>query len=73
MFQKVVYDNYFSIRAFPGYQNCEIVDIPQKYDAKAKAWAFQKDSPYLDLFNYQIRVNYLNSTAADFLNICFYY
>jgi hypothetical protein len=32
-----------------------LIAIPAKYDFKHYAYAFQKDSPYLDLFNYMIK------------------
>jgi hypothetical protein len=36
------------------YINCEVIAIPAKYDVKPRAYGFQKDSPYLDLFNYML-------------------
>jgi hypothetical protein len=36
------------------YINCEIVATPGKYDFKPQAMGFQKDSPFLPLFNYYI-------------------
>jgi hypothetical protein len=32
-----------------------LIAIPSKYDFKPLAYGFQKDSPYLDLFNYMIK------------------
>jgi hypothetical protein len=31
------------------------MEIPAKYDVKPYAYGFQKDSPYLDLFNFMIK------------------
>jgi hypothetical protein len=45
--------NIFS--TFPEYLNCELIAIPAKYDFKPRAYGFQKDSPYLDLFNYMLK------------------
>jgi hypothetical protein len=44
--------NIFS--TYPEYLKCELIAIPAKYDFKSLAYGFQKDSPYLDLFNYMI-------------------
>ena len=52
----VLYDNYFTIRTYEKYQKCLIVDIPTPYDQKVLSYAFQKNSPYLDLFNYHLKV-----------------
>ena len=38
------------------YLNCEIITIPAKYDQKQVAFAFQKDSEYLSLFNYYLKI-----------------
>jgi hypothetical protein len=32
-----------------------LIAIPAKYDSKPYSYGFQKDSPYLDLFNYMIK------------------
>ena len=52
----VLYDNYFSIRTFEKFQKCLILDIPTQYDQKVFSYAFQKNSPYLDLFNHHLKV-----------------
>ena len=41
--------------AFPEYESCKIVVIPAKYDMKPFAYGFQKDSPYLGVFNYYLK------------------
>ena len=41
--------------AFPEYETCDIVAIPAKYDIKPFAYGFQKDSPYLGVFNYYLK------------------
>jgi hypothetical protein len=38
----------------PEYLNCEIVATPAKYAFVPNTYGFQKDSPYLDIFNYFI-------------------
>ena len=43
------------LQTFPEYENCEVVAIPAKYDTKPYAFGFQKDSPYLGVFNYYIK------------------
>ena len=42
------------IESLPQYDSCEIITIPASYDNKPNAFAFQKDSPYLKLFNYYL-------------------
>ena len=42
-------------RSFDVYINCEILAIPAKYDYKPYAYGFQKDSPFLPLFNYYLK------------------
>jgi hypothetical protein len=44
-----------SFSSFPEYEDCKIVVIPAKYDTKPYAYGFQKDSPYLGVFNYYIK------------------
>ena len=36
------------------YLRCEIVAIPEKYYSVPFPWAFPKNSPYLDIFNFYI-------------------
>ena len=38
------------------YLSCEIITIPAKYDKKQVAFAFQKYSEYLPLFNYYLKI-----------------
>ena len=47
--------NLFRFRSFDVYVNCEILAIPAKYDFKPYAYGFQKDSPFLPLFNYYLK------------------
>jgi hypothetical protein len=35
--------------------DCEVIAIPAKYDFKPYAYGFQKDSPYLGLFNHYLK------------------
>ena len=50
-----LYDNYFAVTAYPEYVSCKIIAIPAKYDFKPYAYGFQKDSPYLPLFNHYLK------------------
>ena len=47
---------YYLFRVFDAYINCKIVATPAKYDFKPYAYGFQKDSPFLPLFNYYLNV-----------------
>ena len=44
----------FLCRTLDAYINCKIVATPGKYDFKPYAFGFQKDSPFLPLFNYNL-------------------
>ena len=44
----------FLCRTLDAYINCKIVATPAKYDLKPYAYGFQKDSPFLPLFNYYL-------------------
>ena len=44
----------FLCRTLEAYINCKIVATPAKYDLKPYAYGFQKDSPFLPLFNYYL-------------------
>ena len=44
----------FLCRSFDAYINCKIVATPAKYDFKPYAYGFEKDSPFLPLFNYYL-------------------
>ena len=37
------------------FVKCEIIRIPAKYDPQRFAYGFQKDSPFLDLFNFYLK------------------
>ena len=58
--------NFF--RAFPEYAACEIIQIPSKYDFKPYAYGFQKDSPYLHLFNHYLKEMREKGTLKKILN-----
>ena len=47
--------NLNNFSSFEEYEKCELVAIPKKYDTKPYAYGFQKDSPYLGIFNYYIK------------------
>ena len=42
-------------RSSKEYIACEILAIPAKYDFQPYAYVFQKDSPYLSLFNFYLK------------------
>ena len=42
-------------RRSPEYLACEVIALGEKTGFKDVAYAFQKDSPYLEIFNYFIR------------------
>ena len=44
------------------YKKCQILALPEKYQLQPFGFAFQKDSPYLDIFNFYI--NNLRETGA---------
>ena len=50
-----LYTNNLAMVAFPQYLSCELLAIPAKYGIRSQAFAFQKNSPYLDLFNYYLK------------------
>lgn len=50
-----LYDNFPSIAIFPEYTRCEVIAIPGKYNYLPFAFGFQKDSPYLGIFNYYLK------------------
>ncbi|TRY63126.1 hypothetical protein TCAL_11659 [Tigriopus californicus] len=54
--QFTLFDNYYSIKTFQAYKTCQIVDIPQAYESKVFSYAFAKNSPYFQVFNYYLRV-----------------
>ena len=37
------------------FVKCEVIRIPAKYDPQRFAYGFQKDSPYLELFNFYLK------------------
>ena len=37
------------------YEKCEIIILPKRYNMQLFTLGFQKDSPYLGLFNYYLR------------------
>ena len=44
----------FLCRTLDAYINCKIVATPAKYDLKPYAYGFQKDSPFLSLFDFYL-------------------
>ena len=45
---------HYFFRLIDAYINCKIVATPGKYNFKPVAYGFQKDSPFLPLFNYNL-------------------
>ena len=43
-----------SSRGFEEFQTCKIIALPAKYNIQPYAMVFQKDSPYLPLFNHYV-------------------
>ena len=50
-----LYENFFGVSAFPEYADCQLIAIPAKIDFKPFAYALQKDSPFLGIFNHYLR------------------
>jgi hypothetical protein len=50
-----LYDNFYAISTFPEFTNCEVIATPAKYDFKPYAYGFQKNSPYLGVFNHVLK------------------
>ena len=50
-----MYDNFFAVRTYSAYEECDIIAIPQKFDFKPYAYGFQMNSPYLGPFNYYLK------------------
>ena len=44
-----------SSRNYEEYVSCQLIAIPARYDYKPYAYGFQKDSPYLPIFNHYIK------------------
>ena len=38
------------------YEDCEVIDVPSKFNIVQYAYALQKDSPYLPIFNYYLKL-----------------
>ena len=62
------YDNYQSIAASYKYISCKIIDVPKRYDVKSWSYAFQKDSPYLEIFNYYMKALEEKGTSRQILD-----
>ena len=48
------YGAYMEFINFPEYISCDVIPIPGKYDVKHVSFGFQKNSPYLNVFNYYL-------------------
>ena len=42
-------------RSMQQFTDCKMIVIPAKYNFKPYAYGFQKDSPYLPMFNYYLK------------------
>ena len=49
-----LYRDFISMTSFQSYTNCEVLATPEKYRFTPCGFAMQKNSPYLDLFNYYL-------------------
>ena len=49
-----LYRDFISMASFQIYKDCEVLAIPAKYRYTPCGFALQKNSPYLDLFNYYL-------------------
>ena len=47
--------SYSIFRSFKQYTDCKIIAIPAKYNFKPYAFGFQKDSPFLPMFNFYLK------------------
>jgi hypothetical protein len=45
---------FWHCRVEPEYVSCQLIDIPGKYDFKPYSFGFQKNSPYLGLFDFYL-------------------
>ena len=43
---------FISNRRAPEYLACEVIALPEKATISTESYGFQKDSPYLEIFNY---------------------
>lgn len=53
--ESALYLNHFLVDFTQEYLECAIKAIPVQYDFKPYAYGFQKDSPFLEIFNFYIR------------------
>ena len=49
------FDNFMGLRTYDEYERCEMKAIKAKYNVMTIAFGFQKDSPFLGLFNYYLK------------------
>jgi hypothetical protein len=48
-------EKLYHFRSMQQYTDCKMIVIPAKYNFKPYAYGFQKDSPYLPMFNYYLK------------------
>ena len=63
-----LYRDFVSMAGFPEYVGCEILATPSKYKFTPCSLAFQKDSPYLSLFNYYLNEMHEKGTSRQILS-----
>ena len=51
-----MFDNFFPIKYYRDYIDCQILDIPRAYFPAQFAYTIQKDSPFLEAFTYHMNV-----------------
>lgn len=48
-------NKFYFLSSYSAYLDCKVIAIPARYDIKPYAYGFQKDSPYLDVFNFHFK------------------
>ena len=54
-YHTAIYDAYDAWSGEQAFLDCEIVAVPTKYFPRPRSWAFKKDSPYTQLFDFYVR------------------
>eukprot|EP00095_Tigriopus_kingsejongensis_P000205 maker-scaffold41_size498431-snap-gene-3.27 protein:Tk00205 transcript:maker-scaffold41_size498431-snap-gene-3.27-mRNA-1 annotation:"hypothetical protein L798_01404" len=65
--EHVLFDDVLTIRYFQAYQDCRVIQIPQTYLRMPMGFGFQKNSPYLEIFNHEIAKMKENGVFARIL------
>ena len=54
--KKMTIFNLIFFRFTKEYLNCEVINVPSKFNINQYAFGFQKDSQYLPIFNYYLKL-----------------